>query len=122
VVNDTRNIRVIYQTKRKIYNPILEVIADTVNRFDLIYDLLKQTLNKESVPHNQVPIMIKRFNLTIPQIGYYLNLLVNTGIIDVPFRQVTEFIKWTAENFQSKKQESIQPSSLRSKYSVPDLS
>jgi len=100
----------------------LQVITDTITRFDLIYDLLKHTLTRDFVLVSHVPTIIKKFDLTVPQIGYFLNLLIKTGTIDVPVRQITGFIKLLAANFQSKKQESIHWSSLRNKYTTPDLS
>jgi hypothetical protein len=100
----------------------LQVISDTIGRIDLIYNLLKQTLQTDLISPHQVIGLIIKFNLSVPQLGYFLNLLVKTDTIDVPSRHITELIRWAAENFQSKNRDRIQPSSLRNKYSMPDLS
>jgi hypothetical protein len=99
----------------------LHVIAETIGRIDLKYNLLSKEGKSELVVAYPDKAPEYKLNLTVPQIGCLLNLFVNSGTIDLPGRHITGFIKWVTANFQSKNRANIQPSSLRNKFSTLDL-
>jgi len=100
----------------------LEVISDTLIRIDMIYDLLQQSLKKDKMGSDPESGPLKKFNLTVAQIGYLLNLLVEKKILVIPPGRKTEFLNWFIENFHSKNKDKLQVASLRNKFSTPELS
>ena len=99
----------------------LQVISDSIARIELKYKFIKQTLQISLVPSNQIPVTLRKFNLTVSQLGDFLNILITSGTIDIPSGQISDFLRWIVENFQSKNQSFIHHSSLRNKYSSPDF-
>lgn len=102
----------------------LQIIDDADKQIDLIQDMLDQSLKLVThQPPQTTPIAKNynpKFNLSVSQLGYFLHLLVKTGILDLLPRQLSRLIKWFSENIQSKNQETIQSASLRNKYVVHD--
>ncbi|MEI6900552.1 MAG: hypothetical protein WCL00_11795 [Bacteroidota bacterium] len=101
-----------------------EVIDDAINKVDLMQDLLLESITENQLSQLQTveesDTFRPKLNLSVSQLGYFLNLLVRTGIIDLLPRQISSFIKWVCKHLQSKNQPSIQPTSLRNKYTTPD--
>ena len=98
-----------------------QVISDSISRLELKYNFIKETMQMALVPSNQMPVPIRKFNLTVSQLGYFLNILITTGTIDIPSGQISDFLKWIVENFQSRNRSFIHQASLRNKYSSPDI-
>jgi len=105
----------------------LDVIFDAIGRLDLIHKLLIQSLKagavtaSESVNSPIKPDFTIQTDLSVADLGYLFRMLVKSGVIIVPSRKTVDLIRWITGNFQSKKREAIQPSSLRNKYFSPDL-
>jgi len=105
----------------------LDVIFDAIGRLDLIHKLLLQSLKagadtaSESVSSSIKPDFMIQTDLSVADLGYLFRMFVKSGVIIVPSRKTVDLIRWITGNFQSKKREAIQPSSLRNKYFSPDL-
>lgn len=103
----------------------LQVIGDAILRTYSIHTLLKRSLNNDSLPSPGVSTTIKdtklKFNLSVPQLAYFLSLLVFSKIIDLPARIIINLLNWVVKYLQSKNQETIQLKSLQNKYSTPEL-
>jgi hypothetical protein len=99
----------------------LQVISASIDRLELKFKFFKQSMQLALVPSNQIPVPIWKFNLTVSQLGYFLNILITSGTIDIPSGQISDFLRWIVENFQSRNQSFIHQASLRNKYSSPDF-
>lgn len=104
----------------------LEVMFGTIDRLDLMHNLLKQSVAVAGKPASDSDVngkaeYIIKSNLTVPQLGCLFRLLVKSGLIDVPCRFNMMLINWIIHNFRSKNRESIRLMSIRNKYFTPDL-
>jgi len=99
----------------------IQVISDSISRLDLKYKFIKQSMQLALIPSNQMSVPLRKFNLTVSQLGYFLNILITSGTIDIPPGQISDFLRWIVENFQSRNRPFIHQSSLRNKYSSPDF-
>jgi hypothetical protein len=99
----------------------LHVISDSIGRLELKYKFIQQTMQIALVPPNQMPVPSWKCNLTVSQLGYFLNILIATGTIDIPSGQISDFLRWMGDNFQSRNQSFIHHLSLRNTYSSPDF-
>jgi hypothetical protein len=104
----------------------LQVIDEAVRRCGLIHESLKKTLitvsDSSEIEGSVSKYSGLKFNLSVPQLAYFLYLLVKVNVIDLPLRGITMFLNWVVRNFQSKGQESIQFKSFRNKFTTPDPS
>ena len=102
-------------------NVWLQIIDDTIKRFDLIHDQLKQSLQTEPALINYISGQKWKFSFTVSELGCFFFVLKESGTLLIPNGLFSDFIRWSAVNFQSLNRSDIQPGSLRNKVIVPDL-